>query len=114
MYRIIEKSSIQKVKSSFNIGHHIGTYTLLEREGKSLVGPSPFVKDDEERSLSVDVRKGRFWCSASGLSGDIIAFERAASGLSFPAAVEYLAMLRGIELEYKERKPKAEVVEKAA
>lgn len=104
MKKIVSKECIQKIKSSFNIGDYIGKHTNLDYQGGKLVGRSPLVDDDDECSLSVDIQKGRFYCKASKKSGDIIAYEQAYSGTKFVETVEYLAMLRGVELEYVEPK----------
>ncbi len=100
MNRMITKECIQIVKKSFNIGDYISKHTTLKHDGDMLVGRSPLVDDDQDSSLVVDVRKGRFRCKASNKSGDIIAYEQAYSGTSFVETVEYLAMLNGVELSY--------------
>lgn len=99
MSKIITKKTITKVKEAFDLGEYASAHTALRQVDGGLRGPSPFAEGDED-AFFVDVKKQRFSCKASGQSGDIIAYERALNGTEFVETVEFLALLKGIELGY--------------
>jgi DNA primase len=72
----------------------------LKRQGRELVGLSPF-QNEKTPSFTVVDAKGFFHDFSSGKHGDIFELECECSGCTFPEAVERLADLAGVHLPAK-------------
>lgn len=101
--KMIEQRSIEHLRNSIDIADVVGAYVSLKRSGSSLVGLCPF-HDDKSPSMHVNTQKGFYHCFACGAGGDAIKFIMEYEKLSYPQAIEKLASMFGIELEYSSDK----------
>lgn len=100
---MIEQRSIEHLRNSIDIADVVGAYVSLKRSGSSLVGLCPF-HDDKSPSMHVNTAKGFYHCFACGAGGDAIKFVMEYEKLSYPQAIEKLASMFGIGLEYSNEK----------
>ena len=100
---MIEQKSIEHLRNSIDIADVVGAYVSLKRSGSSLVGLCPF-HDDKSPSMHVSTSRGLYHCFACGAGGDAIKFVMEYEKLSYPQAIEKLASMFGIELEYSNEK----------
>ncbi len=100
---MIEQKSIEHLRNSIDIVDVVGAYVSLKRSGSSLVGLCPF-HDDKSPSMHVSTSRGLYHCFACGAGGDAIKFVMEYEKLSYPQAIEKLASMFGIELEYSNEK----------
>lgn len=100
---MIEQKSIEHLRNSIDIADVVGAYVSLKRSGSSLVGLCPF-HDDKSPSMHVSSNRGLYHCFACGAGGDAIKFVMEYEKLSYPQAIEKLASMFGIELEYSNEK----------
>ena len=100
---MIEQKSIEHLRNSIDIADVVGAYVSLKRSGSSLVGLCPF-HDDKSPSMHVSSSRGLYHCFACGAGGDAIKFVMEYEKLSYPQAIEKLASMFGIELEYSNEK----------
>ncbi len=75
----------------------IGRRVRLVRKGREHVGLCPF-HSEKTPSFTVSEDKGFFHCFGCGAHGDAIGFVMRGDGLSFPEAVERLALDAGIDM----------------
>ncbi len=105
---MIAQESIQEVLDRVNIVEIISETVSLRRAGTNYLGLCPF---HQEKSPSFNVREtdGYFHCFGCGESGDVISFLMKIKGLSFPEAIEDLALRLGIAIRKegggREQKP---------
>lgn len=100
---MIEQKSIEHLRNSIDIADVVGAYVSLKRSGSSLVGLCPF-HDDKSPSMHVSSNRGLYHCFSCGAGGDAIKFVMEYEKLSYPQAIEKLASMFGIELEYSNEK----------
>ena len=100
---MIEQKSIEHLRNSIDIADVVGAYVSLKRSGSSLVGLCPF-HDDKSPSMHVSSNRGLYHCFACGAGGDAIKFVMEYEKLSYPQAIEKLASMFGIQLEYSNEK----------
>lgn len=100
---MIEQKSIEHLRNSIDIADVVGAYVSLKRSGSSLVGLCPF-HDDKSPSMHVSTSRGLYHCFSCGAGGDAIKFVMEYEKLSYPQAIEKLASMFGIELEYSNEK----------
>lgn len=100
---MIEQKSIEHLRNSIDIADVVGAYVSLKRSGSSLVGLCPF-HGDKSPSMHVSSNRGLYHCFACGAGGDAIKFVMEYEKLSYPQAIEKLASMFGIELEYSNEK----------
>ena len=62
----------------------------LRKSGPKLAGLCPFHDDKDSASLSIDPRKGLFYCFGCGIGGDAISWLQRKDGLQFGEAVAKL------------------------
>ena len=101
--KMIEQKSIEHLRNSIDIADVVGAYVSLKRSGSSLVGLCPF-HGDKSPSMHVSTSRGLYHCFACGAGGDAIKFVMEYEKLSYPQAIEKLASMFGIELEYSNEK----------
>ena len=101
--KMIEQKSIEHLRNSIDIADVVGAYVSLKRSGSSLVGLCPF-HGDKSPSMHVSSNRGLYHCFACGAGGDAIKFVMEYEKLSYPQAIEKLASMFGIELEYSNEK----------
>jgi DNA primase len=98
---------IQKVVQSNDIVRLISRHTEFKHSGPGLMGRCPFPDHPEKTgSFSVSPTKQVYHCFGCLKSGNIITFLKDFNGLSFYAAIEYLAQEAGLELPRESVSPK--------
>jgi len=88
---------ISRVRSSVDIVELIGNYIRLKKSGQNHMALCPF-HDEKTPSFSVSGSKQIFKCFGCGVGGDVFQFIGQLERLSFPEAVEHLAVRSGIAL----------------
>ncbi len=88
---------IEELKARLRPSDVIGKHVKLKRQGREFAALSPF-SNEKSPSFFVNDEKGFYHCFSSGKHGDIISFLMEVEGLSFPEAVERLAIQAGMEL----------------
>jgi DNA primase catalytic core len=101
----ISKTTISKIKEEVSLVQIIGHYVELKKAGATWKGLSPFVKE-RTPSFMVSESKGVWKCFASGKGGNnAIQFIMALpNGLSYPEAIQEVAKLSNITIEYDDSK----------
>ena len=88
---------IEELKARIRVSDVVGKSVKLKRQGREFAALSPFT-NEKSPSFFVNDEKGFYHCFSSGKHGDIISFLMEVEGLSFPEAVERLAIQAGMEL----------------
>jgi len=88
---------IEELKARVRPSDVVGKHVKLKRQGREFAGLSPFT-NEKTPSFFVNDEKGFYHCFSSGKHGDVISFLMEVEGLSFPEAVERLAVQAGMEL----------------
>jgi DNA primase len=104
---LIKKSSIEDVVAAADMVDIVSARTQLRRVGSRWTGRCPF-HEERTPSFSVNPVEKLFYCFGCGKGGDVITFVRETEGLDFAGAIERLAELSRITLEYEETSPRAE------
>jgi len=102
----ISDSSKEKVREAVDIVDLVNHYTDLRRNGSQYMGRCPF-HEDNSPSFSVNQTEKVYYCFGCQVSGDLFSFVMEKEALDFPAAIEYLADMYSVELEYEELDPRA-------
>jgi DNA primase len=90
-------SAIDEIKSRCNIVDVVSSLVTLRRTGSNYKGICPF-HNEKTPSFVVSEPKQIFTCFGCGASGDVIEFVKKYYNLTFPEAVERLALQYGIEI----------------
>ncbi|MDR1008917.1 MAG: DNA primase [Rickettsiales bacterium] len=93
----LDRTFIELLKSRLSISEVIGKYVPLSAKGRQYWGCCPFHKE-KTPSFSVSEDKGFFHCFGCGAHGGVIDFVMQHQHMSFPEAVEKLAMEAGLEV----------------
>ena len=88
---------IDELKARVRVSEVVGKHVKLKRQGREFAGLSPFT-NEKTPSFFVNDEKGFYHCFSSGKHGDGISFLMETEGLSFPEAVERLAVQVGMPL----------------
>lgn len=97
---MIQKSSIDNLAASVDISDLISSYVPLKKNGvHSYVGLCPF-HDDGSPSMHVSSDKGLYHCFACGAGGNIFKFVMNIENIDFASAVEKIADMYNISLQY--------------
>ena len=88
---------LEQLRERVSLVDVVSRHVKLQRRGREFVGLSPF-KQERTPSFTVVPDKGFFHCFSSGEHGDVIGFLMRLEGLSFPEAVEKLALAAGMEV----------------
>ncbi|MHA7843827.1 MAG: DNA primase [Winogradskyella sp.] len=101
----ISKNTIDKIKEDVSLLQIIKEYVDLQKSGSTWKGLSPFVKE-QTPSFMVSESKGIWKCFASGKGGNnAIQFLMALpNGLTYPEAIQKVAELSNITIEYEDTK----------
>jgi len=103
MAGLIKRESVDAVRDQTRIDEVIATsVALINAGGGALKGLCPF-HDEKTPSFYVRPSIGRYHCFGCGESGDAISFIEQTQALGFADAVEYLANLSGVTLQYEDR-----------
>ncbi|REE01080.1 DNA primase [Marinoscillum furvescens] len=97
----IKQSFIDRIKDQAEITDIIGRYADLKRQGKNFFCLSPF-GTERTPSFCVDPDKQRFVDYHSDRSGDVISFIMEKESLPYPQAIEHLAGMLGMPVEYED------------
>lgn len=97
--KMIEKRSIENLLNNVDIVDLISSYVTLKKSGSSWAGLCPF-HNEKSPSMHVNSAKGYFHCFGCGKGGNAINFVMEYEKLGFVAAVEKIADMFGITLEY--------------
>lgn len=85
----------------------LSQYVKLEKSGMHYKACCPF-HGEKTPSFIVDTRKNNYVCYGCGASGDGVSFMMDHEGMSFPEALEHVAKVGGVEVEYQNRKLRGE------
>lgn len=91
------ESFLNELKSRVRLSDVVGRKVRLKRQGKDLVGLSPF-SSEKTPSFHVHDDRGFYKCFSTQKGGDVITFLMETERLSFAEAVEKLARDAGLEL----------------
>ncbi len=95
---MISQKTIENVKSKINIVDVIGNYIQLKKSGSNYKGLCPF-HSERSPSFVVSPQKNIYHCFGCGASGDAIKFVMEYEHLSYPEAIEKLALMYNIPIE---------------
>lgn len=90
-------SFLDEIRVRLPVSQVVSRKVALKRAGREFKGLSPF-KQERTPSFTVNDQKGFYHCFASGEHGDIFTFLTKTEGISFPEAVERLAVEAGLPL----------------
>ena len=96
---MIEKESIEALKSSIDIVDVIGNYLELKKAGANYKANCPF-HGEKTPSFVVSPSKQIFHCFGCGVGGDAIKFVMDYEKLSYPETIEKLASSFNFSLRY--------------
>lgn len=99
MGRRIPEALINKVREETDIIDVIGHYVDLSKRGKNYFGFCPF-HDENTPSFSVEAEHQFFKCFSCGRGGSVFNFIMELEHVSFPEAVEKVADLGGLQLDF--------------
>jgi len=103
----MDKSQVERVKTSSDIIEVVSEYVHLNKKGKSFWGLCPF-HSEKTPSFHVDPDKQIFRCFGCNKGGDVFSFVMEKKGLSFAEALTELALKAGITLEKEKRQVSSE------
>jgi DNA primase catalytic core len=98
---LIAQHTIEKVFEAADIESVVSQFVDLKKSGSSLKAKSPFT-DEKTPSFCVSPSKNVFNCFSSGKGGGPITFLREHKGMSYVEAIEYLAELYTIPVDYEQ------------
>jgi len=90
------ESFLAEIKDRVKVSDVVGKRVALKRQGRELVGKSPFVAE-KSPSFFVNDDKGFYHCFASGEHGDALDWLVKGERMTFVEAVEHLAGLAGVD-----------------
>jgi DNA primase catalytic core len=96
----ISQSSIEEIKQNLKLSDVIAETVPLTRRGTSLIGLCPF-HSEKTASFHVNESENFYHCFGCSESGNVISWFMKTQGLSFPAALEFIAEKYGIKLKYE-------------
>ncbi len=100
---MIDNASIERLKNSLDIVDVVGSYIELKKAGANFKANCPF-HGEKTPSFVVSPQKQIFHCFGCGIGGDAIKFVMEYEKLSYPEAIEKLASLYNIPLQYTKGK----------
>lgn len=100
---MISKNSIENLKNVVDIADVVGSYIPLKKSGANFVCVCPF-HNDKHPSMSVSPSKGIYHCFSCKAGGDAIKFVMEYEKLGYVEAIEKLASIYNISLEYTSSK----------
>lgn len=96
---MISKNSIENLKNVVDIADVVGSYIPLKKSGANFVCVCPF-HNDKHPSMSVSPSKGIYHCFSCKAGGDAIKFVMEYEKLGYVEAIEKLASIYNVSLEY--------------
>ncbi|MDR1285622.1 MAG: DNA primase [Campylobacteraceae bacterium] len=111
---MIDQSSIETLKQRIDIIDVVGSYLELKRSGANFKAICPF-HNDTTPSLHVSPSKQIYHCFSCGAGGDAIKFVMEYEKLTYPEAIEKVALISNFTLVYTsndtEKKPDKKLLE---
>jgi DNA primase len=104
---MISPSSIERLKQSIDIVDLISNYLELKKTGANYKTKCPF-HSEKTSSFVVSPSKQIFHCFGCKVGGDAIKFVMKIENLSYPEAIEKIAFIYNIPLEYENSKDAGE------
>lgn len=108
---MISKNSIENLKNIIDIVDVVGSYIPLKKSGANFVCVCPF-HNDKHPSMSVSPSKGIYHCFSCKAGGDAIKFVMEYEKLGYAEAIEKLASIYNVSLEYTSSKNEPKVNKK--
>lgn len=109
--RFIKQSSIDNVIAEASIETVIGKTEKLERKGANFFCFSPFTGEKGTPSLCVKVAENFFYDNSAGFGGGAVQFiMKKYPSMTFFEAIEHIAEITGIVLEYEEQSEDAKKI----
>ncbi|MEE3745010.1 DNA primase [Campylobacter porcelli] len=108
---MISKNSIENLKNIVDIVDVVGSYIPLKKSGANFVCVCPF-HNDKHPSMSVSPSKGIYHCFSCKAGGDAIKFVMEYEKLGYAEAIEKLASIYNVSLEYTSSKNEPKVNKK--
>ncbi len=99
---MIDERSIENLKNRLDIVEVIGNYLELKKSGANFKSICPFHGEDTP-SFVVSPAKQIYHCFGCGAGGDAIKFVMEYEKLTYPEALEKLASMCGIHLNYTDK-----------
>ena len=103
----MDRADVEKIKGSIDIVPVISGYVNLKKRGRTYVGLCPF-HIEKTPSFHVDSARQTYKCFGCGKGGDVFSFLMEIKGISFPDALQELALKAGITLEKPGRQQSSE------
>ena len=100
---MISKNSIENLKNVVDIADVVGSYIPLKKSGANFVCVCPF-HNDKHPSMSISPSKGIYHCFSCKAGGDAIKFVMEYEKLGYVEAIEKLASIYNVALEYASSK----------
>lgn len=108
---MISKNSIENLKNIVDIADVVGSYIPLKKSGANFVCVCPF-HNDKHPSMSISPSKGIYHCFSCKAGGDAIKFVMEYEKLGYVEAIEKLASIYNVALEYTSSKNKPKIDKK--
>lgn len=109
----IKEACVDNIKDSIDIVKIVGQFVELQQTGSTFKGLSPFT-NERTPSFFVIPSKQIFKCFSSGKGGGAINFLMELRGFTYPQALEWIAKLNNVELEYDDSEEAQERVKRNA
>ena len=98
----IPPETLQQIRDHIDLVDVISRYVTLTKTGQNYKGLCPF-HSEKSPSFSVSPSRQMFHCFGCGVGGDAFTFLMKREGLGFTEAVQEMAKLAGIRLEFHAR-----------
>ncbi len=108
---MISKNSIENLKNVVDIADVVGSYIPLKKSGANFVCVCPF-HNDKHPSMSISPSKGIYHCFSCKAGGDAIKFVMEYEKLGYVEAIEKLASIYNVALEYTSSKNEPKIDKK--
>lgn len=108
---MISKNSIENLKNIIDIADVVGSYIPLKKSGANFVCVCPF-HNDKHPSMSISPSKGIYHCFSCKAGGDAIKFVMEYEKLGYVEAIEKLASIYNVALEYTSSKNEPKIDKK--
>ncbi|ARQ98489.1 DNA primase [Campylobacter devanensis] len=108
---MISKNSIENLKNIVDIADVVGSYIPLKKSGANFVCVCPF-HNDKHPSMSISPSKGIYHCFSCKAGGDAIKFVMEYEKLGYAEAIEKLASIYNVALEYTSSKNEPKIDKK--
>jgi len=102
---MITKNSIENLKNNIDIVDTISQFLEIKKSGSNFKACCPF-HGEKTASFVISPSKQIYHCFGCGVGGDSIKFVREYEKLSYPEALEKLASMNNITLEYDNKNEK--------